>query len=219
MPEPTTTRDKLLLTDFATIFAHMWYRDFPLQPSLREKAQRADWTTHIGIAVRSAADLMGLFTHFESGRRTDAVLRDNRRSAVAALEWEWSALHRGDEIVTEFEKLKKGCAEQDFHGIRFACLIGYSRSGAGRDDYTKRWAAVLADWEKRWVGELPPLLLVVIGFEWTGKQKGRQFTNMTIDQIEKGVRTRLREQPARPWEVIGSRWEQEMASGSQMADV
>src|SRR5947209_12537793 len=103
MPKETALHDRPWLTDFATIFAHMWYRDFPLQRSLREKAQRADWTTHIGIAVRSTADLLGLFTHFESGGRTDAVLRDTK-GAVAVLEWEWAALHRGDDVITEFEK-------------------------------------------------------------------------------------------------------------------
>jgi hypothetical protein len=74
MLQETASHDRPWLTDFATIFAHMWYRDFPLQASLREKAQRADWTTHISIAVRSTADLMGLFTSFESGGRTDALL-------------------------------------------------------------------------------------------------------------------------------------------------
>jgi hypothetical protein len=94
MSEVSTAQERPWLSDFATIFAHMWYRDFPLQRSLREKAQRADWTTHIGIAVRSTADLMGLFTCFESGVRTDAVLRDTN-GVVAALEWEWAALHSG----------------------------------------------------------------------------------------------------------------------------
>ena len=84
MTEPATTRNDLFVADFVTIFSHMWYRDFPLQYSVREKAQRADWTTHIGITVRSTADLMALFTHFEGGGRTDALLR-GREKVVAAL--------------------------------------------------------------------------------------------------------------------------------------
>src|SRR5207244_2006156 len=107
MPEPIT-RDDQLLKDFAAIFAHVWYRDFPLQHSVHERAQRADWTTHMGIAVRSTADLMGLFTGFEHGVRTDAMLKDNKRDPVAALEWEWVALH--SERVNEFEKLQDLCA-------------------------------------------------------------------------------------------------------------
>src|SRR5438105_4699384 len=108
------TRESMRLADFATIFAHMWYRDFPLCSGW-ERAQRADWTTHIGIAVRSTADLMGLFTCFESGVRTDALLRDSARHDVAALEWEWNALHSGK--VSEFEKLKKVCEDPKYKGL------------------------------------------------------------------------------------------------------
>src|SRR5689334_8195004 len=122
MADMTTIRERPLLTDFATIFAHLWYRDFPLQRPFREKAQRADWTTHIGITVRSTADLMGLFTHFESGGRTDAVLCGNKSNLVAVLEWEWAALHRGDTVVTEFDKLKNRCAEPNFQDVCFAGL-------------------------------------------------------------------------------------------------
>lgn len=89
-PEPDQS-----LNDFATIFANMWYRDFPLHYSFRNQAQRADWTTHIGITVRSTADLMGLFTHFECGERTDAILKDNQGNGVAPLEWEWNRLDGG----------------------------------------------------------------------------------------------------------------------------
>ncbi|MBI3411466.1 MAG: hypothetical protein HY040_24320 [Planctomycetes bacterium] len=208
MAELTHTR----LTDFATLLAYTWYRDFPVHESFRPKAQRADWTTHIGIAVRSAADFMGLFTHFESGGRTDAILKDNKGHALAAIEWEWSAVHRGDEVVTEFAKLMKRCTEPECHDVGFACLIGYARGGSGRDDYAQRSAAVLADYTQRWAAELPPLMLVIIGFEWKGKHKGREFTNMTIDQIERGKSTRLREQPAYPWKVLTSRWANEMNS-------
>jgi hypothetical protein len=196
------TRNDLLLTDFATIFAHMWYRDFPFQRGSRGKLQRATWTTHIGIAVRTTADLMGLFTHFESGR-TDAVLKDNHDNAVAALEWEWSALHRGDEVVNEFEKLKNRCVE--FPGIRFACLIGYARSGSisARNKVVYCPTTILDDYKNRWDPGLPPLLLVVVHFE----NLDRQFMKITIDEIKEGNKNTLREQPAYPWEVKGSRWE------------
>jgi hypothetical protein len=214
MPTEQSKQERPWLTDFATIFAHMWYRDFPLQRSLRDKAQRADWTTHIGITVRSTADLLGLFTHFESGGRTDAVLRDTH-GAVAALEWEWAALHRGDSVITEFEKLKERCAGEDLGCVRFAGLIGYARetSARARDDYTSRSAAVLEDYKQRWPVELPPLLLVVVHFEWKGRGEGRQFTEMTIDTIRGGQKESLRVQPAYPWDVAGSRWSQEARSG------
>jgi hypothetical protein len=95
---------------------------------------------------------MGLLTHFESGGRTDAVLRDSRGTPVAALEWEWAALHRGDAIITEFGKLKTLCAEGACKGVRFAGLIGYARrnSAKARDDYTTRFTAVLEGYTHRW---------------------------------------------------------------------
>src|SRR5262249_10847671 len=150
-------------------------------------------------------------THFESGGRTDAVLRNNRNEAVAALEWEWSALHRGDAVVTEFEKLRKGCSVKGFEGLRFACLIGYARKSivSGREDYTARSASVLEGYTRRWPGELPPLLLVVVHFVREGKAQGRRFLTTTLDELCKGSVRRLREQPAYPWDVSGSRWAQE----------
>src|SRR5262249_4519625 len=101
MAQLTLNRDSLLLADFATLFCHMWYRDCPLHPAFRRDAQRADWTTHTGLTVRGIADLMGLFTCFESGERNDAVLRDNQSKAIAVLEWEWESIDKGDEVVTE----------------------------------------------------------------------------------------------------------------------
>jgi hypothetical protein len=220
MPEEMPSQDRPWLTDFATIFAHMWYRDFPLQHSLREKAQRADWTTHISIAVRSTADLMGLFTCFESGARTDALLRDNNKKVVAALEWEWAALHRGDTIINEFNKLKALCAKTEFQNLRFAGLIGYAREGsprarADRADYGRLLADVLEDYTKRWPAEGPPLLLALVHFENAGKAEDhqrRKFTNLTLHKIAALSATLLRDQPACPWDVTGSRWAHETIS-------
>src|SRR5262249_14787695 len=136
-----TTREGRWLEDFATLYAHLWYRDFPLQPPLHDRVQVSDWTAHVGIAVRTAAGLLGLFACFESVGRTDAVLRD-ARGAVAVLEWEWKGLQRGERVVTEFEKLQGLCAREDLQGVRFAGLIGYARETAGKDrhDHTRRSA-------------------------------------------------------------------------------
>jgi hypothetical protein len=212
MPEIALSQERPWLTDFATIFAHMWYRDFPLQRSLREKAQRADWTTHIGIAVRSTADLMGLFTCFESGVRTDAVLRDTK-GVVAALEWEWAALHSGK--VNEFKKLAELCGDSKFQCLKFAGLVVYGRKGGS--DYSTRTEKVLEQYERDWPKVLPPLLLVVIYFEGIGKDERlqrRQFQDMEMYEIAGGAKKLHRRQPAFPWDVSGSRWAKETASGS-----
>src|SRR5215475_15948223 len=113
---PTFKRD--WPTDFATIFAHLWYWDFPLSSPI--KANRADWTMHIGVTVRATADLMGLFTHFESGGRTDAVLRDIDGTPIGVLEWENRGLHEGHAAINEFKKLKRSCSKNG--DLRFACL-------------------------------------------------------------------------------------------------
>ena len=54
-------------------------------------ARRADWTIHIGVVVRSIADLMGLVTRFERGGRQDAILRSTEGDEIA-LEWEWDGV-------------------------------------------------------------------------------------------------------------------------------
>jgi hypothetical protein len=216
MPETTCAQD--WLTDFATIFAHMWYRDFPLQHSLHEKAQRADWTTHIGIAVRTTADLMGWFTCFESGERTDALLRDSSKNVMAALEWEWNALHLAN---NEFEKLQERCKEFK-STIKFASLISYARENspnakADQDDYSRRSAKVLEDYTKRWSPEGPPLLLVLVHYENAGKAKDyqrRKFTKLTMRRIPGQPNILLRDQPAYPWNIVGSRWALETRSST-----
>jgi hypothetical protein len=210
------------LVDFATIFSYMWYRDFPLHPTFREQAQRADWTTHIGISVRSTADLMGLFTHFESGGRTDAILRTNQGNPIAALEWEWNAIHQGDSAVNEFEKLRARCGSSEFRGLEFACLIGYARDDRVSRrrklrefdrvvDYRQLSLDVRVDYQLRWAPDsdycetdFPPLLIIII--HYCEVRTERVFHWMTIDAIKDGNFTRLRTQRAYPWDVNDSRW-------------
>jgi hypothetical protein len=191
-----TTRNQLWLRDFATIFAHAWYRDFPIQPPVRIKAQRADWTIHIGVAVRATADLLGLFSHFESGGRTDAILRDRTKAPVAAFEWEWIRLGKK---TNELEKLKRASRDPKFACIQFAAFITYSRESEAEENL----ARVLKSWE----GAAVPLLLTAIVFQW--KDKRRVFKRMTFHEVHDGAAQLLRDQPAYPWEVKGSRWEQE----------
>src|SRR5688500_336555 len=75
--------------DFATLFNAFWYKDFPLTKGYKAIGSRADWTIHIGIYMRSCADLMGFFTYFESGGRTDAIICNNEEMDIARIEWEW----------------------------------------------------------------------------------------------------------------------------------
>ena len=77
--------------DFATLFQYFWHRDFPIDPKA-VGAKRTDWTIHIGVIVRNIADLMGLVARFETGGRTDAVLRSTEGDEVA-IEWEWGGVY------------------------------------------------------------------------------------------------------------------------------
>lgn len=154
---------------------------------------------------------MGLFTRFESGGRTDAILRDNQNEAVAMLEWEWTAIHREDGNLNEFDKLRKNCESKNGNRVDFAAFLGYSRSeSCNGKDYTALSASKLDAYTKCWVKDLPPLLLFLVHFKWRGAKKGgREFTTLTIDKIESGRKTPLREQPAYPWKVPKSKWELE----------
>ena len=201
MAEAEPNQGRKWLHDFATIFAHTWYRDFPILEALVPKAQRADWTIHLGIAVRSAAELMGLFSHFESGGRTDAILRDADGKPLAAIEWEWTRLHRQP---NELKKLTRKCGEKEYADLRFVSLIGYSRENEAEAD--------VADVARQWESIPIPLLLTVIHFRW--KMRHRRFTRLHLYEVRDGNATLLREQPAYPWEVPGSRWASVMKPAS-----
>src|SRR5262249_38938211 len=109
------------------------------------------------------------------------------------------------------------CAKTEFKDLRFAGLIGYaressSRARADRADYGSLLAEVLEGYTKRWPIEGPPLLLVLVHFENAGKAEDhqrRKFTKLTLHKIEAQSTTLLRDQPACPWDVSGSRWAHE----------
>jgi hypothetical protein len=96
----------------------------------------------------------------------------------------------------ELKKLKENCAKKEFAGLRFACLIGYSKEHEAEAD--------LAWVEPKWEGVPVSLLLVVIHFRW--KLDQRHFTKLTFHEVREGKGVLLREQPAYPWDVKGARW-------------
>jgi hypothetical protein len=202
MNESNALRHVDWLNDFATIFAWRWYRDFPKVPPYREAFRRADATIHIGVAVRATADLMGLFSHFESGQRTDCILKDNAGSAVAGIEWEWRDVIKKEKVdprVNEIQKLKGLHEVSDGRDAQFAAFIGYVKKGNAETAMSRIRDA--------WSGSLLPLLLVLIHYERL-KKKRREFINMSFDRIDgQGNAQRLREQAAYPWDVKGARWE------------
>ena len=193
------------LEDFATLFQYFWYRDFPLDQKAIG-ARRSDWTIHTGIAVRNIADLMGIVTRFESGKRKDAVLRSAEGDEIA-IEWEWSDVLKWiNASGNEVEKLKKHRVwPKDKEGLKYAVLITYTRTPNIEEVYKR----VKAEWEEgegaRW-----PLLLILIDVIKVPKSKfstGKEFKNIQMSVFDKGKpRDDLRLARAFPWEVPGTRW-------------
>lgn len=186
--------------DFATLFRYLWHRDFPIDPGATG-ARRADWTIHIGVVVRSIADLMGLVTRFERGGRKDAVLRSTEGDEIA-VEWEWEGVW-GNELG----KLKahrtwrpKGVEPRP---LAYGVLITYTHT-----PNVDRVREYVSD---NWAGAGWPLLLVLIDVEDNKRfSSGKEFKSMrTMLFNAEGEATVLSESPSTPWGVAASRWSAE----------
>ena len=182
--------------DFATLFQYFWHRDFPRDPR-SIGARRTDWTIHIGVVVRSIADLMGLVTRFERGGRKDAVLRSTEGDEIA-IEWEWGGIW-GNEL----EKLKHHRVWSKDKGIerllKYAVLITYTHT----PNIQKVYNYVMNEWE----GAPWPLLLILIDLEESSKfSSGKEFKNIQMSVFDMSGRRNLRVAPAFPWNVESSRW-------------
>lgn len=186
--------------DFLALFNALWYRDFPVTPSHEDLGKRAVWTTHIASVVKQCSDLMGLFTCFESGGRTDAVVQTAQRATWAKIEWEW--IQPRSTKVNEFEKLASASA-----GTDLLVYIGYSRTDCHAENLKK----IHNHWEKI----KTPLLVFLVTFEY---EKGRRhFRQLQTHYYKAGISRKLRQQPALPWHVEGTRWA-ESASSSVLTD-
>ena len=169
--------------DFIAFFNALWYQDFPVLPD--DSIGRANWTIHIGVCVRRCADLLGWRALFEEGKRTDAVIKDADGAVRIAMEWEWIQAFR--ESVNEIEKLRDGAHD-------LSAFFTYSRE----DHHEKNMERIQALWTTE-----KPLVLFVITFT---NPKSRHFHKLQTYRVVSGRATLVRQQPALPWEVQGSRW-------------
>jgi len=186
--------------DFATLFQYFWHRDFPMDQK-GKGARPSDWTIHISAAVRNIADLVGLYTRFETGKRKDAVIRTAEHDIIA-LEWEWDGVW-GDEL----EKLKKHepWAKNNLKKelLKYCVFITYT--------HTPNIGKVNEHVLKEWEGAPWPLLLILIDFEETKEfASHREFKNIRLSVFHKGERKDIRSAPAFPWKVYGTRWSNEL---------
>lgn len=167
----------------------LWYRDFPLSEKHKNTGSRAEWTTHIGICVRSAADLLGLFTHFEQGNRTDAVIKNNIGKDIFHIEWEWK--QPSCDTVNEIQKLKKS---------RDSTEVSVFFSYSNLKMHEKNLSVI----EKQWGKQNHPLIIFLVTYDGVST---RWFSELQTYHLQNGKLKKLRSQPALPWWVKGSRWE------------
>jgi hypothetical protein len=175
--------------DFVALFNALWYRDFPVTPNHEDLGRRAVWTTHIASIVKQCSDLMGLFTCFESGGRTDAVVQTAERDTWAKIEWEWT--QPLSEKVNEFEKLAAAATSSEL-----LVYIGYSRSDRHRENLKK----IHVSWKKI----NTPLLAFLVTYSYHGKR--RHFELLQTHYYKGGGGRMVRRQPALPWQVSGTKW-------------
>lgn len=179
-------------TDFISLYNAFWYRDFPVVNGPVNFAKRADWTTHIATSIRQIASMMGLFSCFESGGRTDAELQHADRKVWAKLEWEWDEPRDHNPDTGEVQKLASASGKADV-----CVFIGYSQERyleANLEQIRNSWSAIPK-----------PLIVFLVTFEQYGEWRCyRELHTYIVDS--NGVQP-VRQQPALPWEVPNSRWQ------------
>lgn len=183
--------------DLVAFFNALWYRDFPLAKERKTPASRAEWTTHIGICIRTIADLMGYFTHFEGGIKTDAVLKNNSGKPIANVEWEW--YQPINEKVNEIQKLYE--TQKD---IQMSVFIGYYDAEREKENIQKI--------KKIWKCNDKTLIAFLVKFH-KAKWKLREFERLETWLFRGGKEPdKHRSQAALPWMLEGTRWEREIDS-------
>ena len=190
------------IEDFATLFQYFWYRDFPLDQAAIG-ARRSDWTIHTGVVVRNVADLMGLVTRFESGKRKDAVLRSAEGDEIA-IEWEWGGVWGNELEKLRDHKVRPKGKER----LKYAVFITYTHALRATPEIEKVYNHVKAKWEEEGGAQWPLLLILVDVVKVPKKQfsSGKEFKNIQMSVFDKGKpRDELRFAPAVPWKVAGTR--------------
>ena len=177
--------------DFVSLFNAFWYRDFPITADRIDISRRALWTTHIASTVKLAADHLGLYTCFETGGKTDAVIQDSKSTVWSKIEWEWTPAK--SESVNEIEKLAKAKNEAE---IFF--FVGYSRT----DNQTHQMN--IDSIAKQWRSIDKPLVVFLVTFSYSKKR--RHFEKLQTHLFVGAKHKQLRSQEALPWQVPGTKW-------------
>jgi hypothetical protein len=181
-----------------------------LQSALRDSKMAAVWGKQTSLDFPDELIISRVIHPLREWRPSGRRAEGQRENPIAALEWENLGFHEGESTINEFAKLQEWCNKNP--NARFACLIGYAIKGpsASHTEKAKSAAQLLESYTARWTPG-PPLLLVVIEYEWHAR---RIFSQITMDKVAGASKTRLRQQPAYPWAVIGSRWASENSGKS-----
>ena len=177
--------------DFVALFNAFWYRDFPLTPDRIDISRRALWTTHIASTVKLVADHLGLYTCFETGGKTDAVIQDSNSRSWAKCEWEWTQAKV--DTVNEIQKLARASDEAETF-----FFIGYSRTD--NDTHQLNLDAIACQWKQ--IDK--PLVAFLVTFSYS--KKHRYFEELQTHIFKGGKHKKLRVQEALPWQVPGTKW-------------
>lgn len=174
--------------DFIALFNALWFRDFPFIPGHEDISKRSMWTAHIGSVVKQCADLMGLFTCFETRGRTDAVIQKPHSRAIwAKIEWEWIQPFRPK--VNEFEKLAAAADQAEV-----MIYVGYTEE----DRHSESLERISKEWRSIDV----PLVVFLITYQ----SRKRAFRRLQTYRFSRNRTKLLREQPALPWHVPDTKW-------------
>lgn len=177
--------------DFVALFNAFWYRDFPITPDRIDISRRALWTTHIASTVKLAADHLGLYTCFETGGKTDAVIQDSESRSWAKAEWEWTPARA--ETVNEIQKLGNAVDEADTF-----IFVGYSRIDNGTHQMN------LDAIGRHWRGIDKPLVVFLVTYSYSKSR--RHFEELQTHLFVSDKHKKLRAQEALPWQVPGTKW-------------
>jgi hypothetical protein len=177
--------------DFVSLFNAFWYRDFPITADRIDISRRALWTTHIASTVKLTAEHLGLYTCFETGGKTDAVIQDSKSKVWSKIEWEWTPAKF--EKVNEVQKLAKASSEAEVF-----YFVSYSRT----DNETH--ASNLASIARQWKRINKPLVVFLVTFSYSKKR--RHFEELQTHLFVGSKHKMLRRQEALPWQVPGTKW-------------
>ena len=205
--------------DFCVLFNLLWYRNFPIDRRSLDIGKRATWNIHVTKTVGEVASILGLYAAFESGGRTDCVMRNGMGLPMAYIEWEWSEpversrvempdgqSARNKREPNELEKLRDvvsaraASAAEELPQCVYIGYVAAKGGGTGNLEAAERFL------QKEWKGTVEPLTAILITY--SRDRERRVFSQLrTYVVAPGGASIKLYStRPALPWEVPGTRW-------------